>query len=161
AWKINMAGVRDRKRKMVDGLIALHQQKYKESGAELIMGNGRFTAPKMIEVALSDGGTRTIQGRTFIINTGSRARIDDTLGVADARPMTHIETLELGELPEHLVILGGGYVGLELAQAFRRFGSRVSVVERIRALIHREDQDVTDAVEQLLRDEGIDVLTGT
>ena len=71
------------------------------------------------------------------------------------------KALELGELPEHLIVLGGGYVGLEMAQAFRRFGSRVTVVERNSALIHREDSDVSEAIEQLFRDEGIEVLTGT
>jgi pyruvate/2-oxoglutarate dehydrogenase complex dihydrolipoamide dehydrogenase (E3) component len=158
---INMAGVRDRKRKMVVGLVAIHQRKYRESGAELVMGNGRFVAPKMIEVAINDGGTRTLHGQIVVINTGSRARIDNTPGLSDAAPLTHIEALELGELPEHLIVLGGGYVGLEMAQAFRRFGSRVTVVERNSALIHREDSDVTEAMQQLFRDEGIDVLTGT
>ena len=161
SWKTNMAGVRERKRKMVDGLIAMHQQKYKESGAELIMGNGKFVAPKTIEVTLDGGGTRTLRGDLVVINTGSRARIDNTPGLSDAQPMTHIETLELGELPEHLIVLGGGYVGLEMAQAFRRLGSRVTVVERNSELIHREDSDVTEAMQQLFRDEGIEVLTGT
>src|SRR5262249_51231439 len=127
---IDMAGVRARKRKMVDGLIELHLQKYRASGAELVMGNGKFVAPKTIEVALNGGGTRTLQGKMVVINTGSRARIDNTPGLFDAKPLTHIEALELGELPAHLIVLGGGYVGLELAQAFRRFGSRVTVVER-------------------------------
>ena len=159
--QINMAGVRERKRKMVDGLIAVHLQKYKESGAELIMGSGRFVAPKTIEVALNGGATRTLTGPTVVINTGSRARIDNTPGLSDARPLTHIEALELEEVPEHLIVLGGGYVGLELAQAFRRFGSRVTVIERNSALIHREDPDVTEAMEQLFRDEGIEVKTDT
>ena len=160
-WKVDMAAVRDRKRKMVDGLVALHLEKYRESGAELVMGHGRFVAPKTIEVALNAGGTRTLRGQTVVIDTGSRARIDDTPGLAESRPLTHVEALELDHLPEHLIVLGGGYVGLELAQAFRRFGSRVTVVERNGALIHREDPDVTEAVEQLFRDEGIEVLTGT
>src|SRR4029077_15127656 len=102
-----------------------------------------------------------LRGEIVVINTGSRARIDNTRGLSDSRPLTHVEALELGELPEHLIVLGGGYVGLEMAQAFRRFGSRVTVVERNSALIHREDSDVTDAVEQLLRDEGIEIRTGT
>jgi pyruvate/2-oxoglutarate dehydrogenase complex dihydrolipoamide dehydrogenase (E3) component len=158
---INMAVVRERKRKMVDGLVKLHQQKYKESDAELIMGNGRFVAPRTIEVALNGGGTRTLEGKTVVINTGSRARLDSTPGLADLRPLTHIEALELEEVPEHLIVLGGGYVGLELAQAFRRFGSRVTVVERNSALIYREDADVREAMEQLFRDEGIEVKTDT
>ncbi len=160
-WKVDMAAVRDRKRRMVDGLVEMHLAKYRESGAELVMGQGRFVAPMTIEVALNAGGTRTLRGQTVIIDTGSRARMDDTTGLAEARPLTHVEALELGQLPGHLIVLGGGYVGLELAQAFRRFGSRVTVVERNSALIHREDPDVTEAVERLFRDEGIEVLTGT
>jgi pyruvate/2-oxoglutarate dehydrogenase complex dihydrolipoamide dehydrogenase (E3) component len=160
-WKLDMAAVRDRKRKMVDGLVAIHLDKYRESGAELIMGSGRFVAPKTIEVALNSGGNRTLRGKTVVINTGSRARIDDTPGLSESRPLTHIEALDLDQLPDHLIVLGGGYVGLELAQAFRRFGSSVSVVERNAALIHREDQDVTEAMEQLFRDEKIEILTET
>ena len=157
---IDMAAVRDRRRKMVDGLVAIHLDKYKESGAELIMGSGRFVGPRTVEVSLNAGGTRTLRGRNVVINTGSRARVDDTPGLADSRPLTHVEALELDCAPEHLVVLGGGYVGLELAQALRRLGSRVTVVERNGALIHREDPDVTEAVEQLFRDEGIEVRTG-
>jgi pyruvate/2-oxoglutarate dehydrogenase complex dihydrolipoamide dehydrogenase (E3) component len=160
-WKVNMAAVRDRKRKMVEGLVELHLAKYRESGAELVMGQGRFVAPKTIEVALNAGGTRTLRGQTVIIDTGSRARMDDTAGLAEARPLTHVEALELDELPGHLIVMGGGYVGLELAQAFHRFGSRVTVVERNGALIHREDPDVTEAIERVFLDEGIEVQTGT
>ena len=85
-WKVDMAAVRDRKRKMVDGLVEMHLEKYRESGAELVMGQGRFVAPKTIEVALNAGGTRTLRGQTVIIDTGSRARIDDTPGLAEAAP---------------------------------------------------------------------------
>ncbi|MBN9120593.1 MAG: FAD-dependent oxidoreductase, partial [Planctomycetes bacterium] len=158
---IDMATVRDRKRKMVDGLVAAHLQKYRDSGAELVMGNGRFVGPRTVEVALNAGGTRTLRGENVVINTGSRARIDDTPGLRDSRPLTHVEALELDRTPGHLIVLGGGYVGLELAQALRRLGGRVTVVERNGALIHREDVDVTEAVEQLFRDEGIEVRTGT
>lgn len=160
-WKVEMSIVRDRKRKMVDGLVAMHVAKYKASGAELVMGTGRFVAPKTIEVALNAGGTRTLHGQTVVINTGSRARLDDTPGLKEANPLTHIEALELDQVPEHLIVLGGGYVGLEFAQAFRRLGSQVTVVERNGSLIHREDADVTEAMEQLFRDEGIEVVTGT
>lgn len=159
-WTVDMAVVRDRKRAMVDELVAIHLKKYRESGAELVMGQGRFVAPKTIEVALNAGGTRTLRGQTVIIDTGSRARMDDTPGLAESRPLTHVEALELDHLPERLIVLGGGYVGLELAQAFRRFGGRVTVVERNGALIHREDPDVTEAIERLFRDEGIEILTG-
>jgi pyruvate/2-oxoglutarate dehydrogenase complex dihydrolipoamide dehydrogenase (E3) component len=160
-WKIDMAAVRDRKRKMIDGLMDLHRAKYKSSGAELVMGHGRFVAPKTIEVALTAGGTRTLKGKTVVINTGSRAKVDDTPGLRDARPLTHVEALELDHLPGHLLVLGGGYIGLELAQALRRLGSRVTVVERNEALIHREDRDVTEIIEAVFKEEGIEVATGT
>jgi pyruvate/2-oxoglutarate dehydrogenase complex dihydrolipoamide dehydrogenase (E3) component len=158
---IDMTAVRNRKRKMVNELVESHLHKYRTSGAELIMGNGRFVAPRTIEVALNAGGTRTLRGTNVIINTGTRARIDGTPGLSDSRPLTHIEALELNRLPEHLIVLGGGYVGLELSQAMSRLGSRVTVVERNGSLIHREDSDVTEAVEELFHEEGIEVLTGT
>jgi pyruvate/2-oxoglutarate dehydrogenase complex dihydrolipoamide dehydrogenase (E3) component len=158
---VEMTVVRDRKRRMVQDLVDLHLANYRKSGAELVMGTGRFVAPRTVEVSLNAGGTRTLRGRDVLIDTGSRARLDaDTPGLADARPLTHVEALELDQLPGHLVVLGGGYVGLEFAQAMRRFGSRVTVVERSAALLHREDADVSEAVESLFRDEGIDVVTG-
>jgi pyruvate/2-oxoglutarate dehydrogenase complex dihydrolipoamide dehydrogenase (E3) component len=86
--RIDMISVRDRKRKMVDGLVAAHLQKFRASGAELVMGTGRFVAPKTIEVNLNAGGTRTLRGANVVINTGSRARIDDTPGLRDASPLT-------------------------------------------------------------------------
>ena len=161
SWSLDMAVVRERKRKMVEGLVEMHLSKYRASGAELVMGQGRFSAPKTIEVALRDGGIRVLRGANVVINTGSRAKIDSTPGLLEAKPLTHIEALELDRLPEHLIVLGGGYVGLELAQAFRRFGSWVTVIERNPALIHREDADVSEAMTQLFADEGITVFTGT
>ncbi len=98
-WKVDMAAVRDRKRRMVDGLVEMHLAKYRESGAELVMGQGRFVAPMTIEVALNAGGTRVLRGQTVIIDTGSRARMDDTTGLAEARPLTHVEALDLGRAP--------------------------------------------------------------
>ena len=148
---IDMVTVRERKRKMVKDLVDTHLHNYKESGTEMVMGQGKFVGPKTIEVALNDGGTRTLRGKAVIINTGSRARIDSTPGLSDTRPLTHVEALELDRLPDHLIVLGGGYVGLEFAQAFRRLGSRVTVVERNAALLHQEDADVSEAIEQLSR----------
>ena len=157
--RIDMAAVRDRKRKMVAGLVDMHLENYKKSGAELVLGSGRFVAPKTVEVALTDGGMRTFQGENVVINTGTRATIDPTPGLNEARPLTHIEALELDHVPGHLLILGGGYVGLELAQAMRRFGSQVTIVERNNRLAHREDADVSEALHQLCQDEGINVVT--
>src|SRR5260370_1422183 len=158
---IDMVAVRERKRNMVKELVDVHLHNYKGSGAELVMGQGRFVAPKTIQVQLNDGGTRTLRGKTVIIDTGSRARIDSTAGLSDARPMTHVEALELDRVPDHLIVLGGGYVGLEFAQAFRRLGSRGTIVDRNPALLHNEDADVSEAVDKLFKDEGIAVATGT
>jgi pyruvate/2-oxoglutarate dehydrogenase complex dihydrolipoamide dehydrogenase (E3) component len=156
---INMEAVRQRKRDMVQDLVEAHLANYKASGAELIMGSGRFVGPKTLEVTLADGAKRLLHGKHVVINTGTHATIDSTPGLTEANPMSHIEALELDRIPEHLLVIGGGYVGLELAQAMRRFGSRVTVIERNPRLIHREDQDVSEAMQQLFKDEGIDVLT--
>ncbi len=155
---VDMAKVRQRKREMVEGLVALHLDLYRKSGAELIMGDGRFVAPKTLEVRLRDGGTRVLTGERVFLNLGTRATIPPIAGLADARPLTNIEVLELDRLPAHLIVLGGGYVGLEFAQAYRRFGSRVTVVEHGPQLAGREDPDVADAIGQLFGDEGIEVL---
>src|SRR6266404_7043157 len=155
---VDMAKVRQRKRDMVEGLIALHLDLYQKSGAELIMGDGRFVAPKTLEVRLRDGGTRVLRGERVFLNLGTRATIPPIAGLADARPLTHIEALELDRLPAHLIVLGGGYVGLEFAQAYSRFGSRVTVVEHGPQLAGREDSDVAEAIGRLFADEGIEVL---
>ena len=160
-WKVDMPAVRERKRAMVDALLAMHLGKFRASGAELVLGHGRFVAPRTIEVALHDGGTRVLSGEIVVIDVGTRARIDPIPGLPEARPMTHVEALELDVVPGHLLVLGGGYVGLELAQAFRRFGSRVTIVERNDRLAHREDRDVSEALQGLFFDEGIDVAAGT
>jgi pyruvate/2-oxoglutarate dehydrogenase complex dihydrolipoamide dehydrogenase (E3) component len=155
---VNMAKVRQRKRQMVEGLVAMHLELYKKSGAELIMGEGRFVAPKTLEVRLNDGGTRVLTGERVFLNLGTRATIPPTPGLVDAAPLTNIELLEVDRLPAHLIVLGGGYVGLEFAQAYRRFGSRVTVLEHGPKLAGREDADVADAIGQLFSDEGIEVL---
>jgi pyruvate/2-oxoglutarate dehydrogenase complex dihydrolipoamide dehydrogenase (E3) component len=157
--RIDMSGVRDRKRKMVDGLVEMHLDIFKASGTELLKGSGRFIGPKTIEVALTDGGTRVLRGEKVIISTGSHATIEPIPGLSEARPLTHIEALDLDYIPEHLLIIGGGYVGLELAQAMRRFGSHVTIIDRNARLAHREDQDVTDMLHDMFREEGIEVVT--
>jgi len=158
-WKIDMAVVRERKRKMVSGLVDMHLDLYKKSGAELVLGSGHFVGPKTIEVALTGGGTRFFRGENVVINTGTRATTDPIPGLAEATPLTHIEALELGDIPTHLLIIGGGYVGLELSQAMRRLGSAVTIVERNDRLAHREDSDISEALYELCKDEGIDVVT--
>jgi pyruvate/2-oxoglutarate dehydrogenase complex dihydrolipoamide dehydrogenase (E3) component len=153
-----MRAVRERKRSMVSGWNAVYLDNYKKSGAEFILGSGRFVGPGTLEVTLAEGATRQLRGTNVIISTGTRAVLDETPGLVDAQPLTHIETLELDDLPEHLLVIGGGYVGLELSQAMRRFGSKVSLIDRNDRLLHREDDDVTEALQQLFEDEGIDLV---
>jgi pyruvate/2-oxoglutarate dehydrogenase complex dihydrolipoamide dehydrogenase (E3) component len=158
---IDMAAVRQRKRDMVNREVEFHLQNYKAAGVELVMGGGRFVAPKTLEVKLNDGGTRVLAGDRVFLNIGTHAAIPAVPGLEAARPLTHIEALELDYLPSHLVVLGGGYVGLELAQAYRRFGSRVSVIQSGPQLMSREDPDVADEMRRLLSEEGIQFLLQT
>jgi len=156
----DMKRVLARKRDMVDGLIAMHLDAYKASGAELIMGTGRLIAPKTIEVNLNNGGTRVLTGDRVVLNLGTHATIPEVPGLAGAEPLTNVEALELDRLPDHLVVIGGGYVGLELAQAYRRFGSRVTIIEMGPQLAGGEDPDVAAALQEMLHDEGIAVHLG-
>ena len=154
----DMPGVQHRKRRMVEELVKVHLDRYEASGAELIMGQARFVAPKTVAVALRDGGTRKLAGERVVLSVGTRATIPGVPGLTDARPMTHVEALDLERVPEHLIVVGGGYVGLELAQAARRLGSQVTVIERGRQLAGREDRDVGGALLDLFGDENIRVV---
>jgi pyruvate/2-oxoglutarate dehydrogenase complex dihydrolipoamide dehydrogenase (E3) component len=155
---VDMAKVLQRKRAMVEGQIADHLQRYEASGAELIMGNARVVGPKTVVVLLNQGGTRLLGAGKLFLNLGTHATLPPVPGLADAQPLTNIEALELDRLPGHLVVLGGGYVGLELAQAYRRFGSPVTIIQHGPQLADREDPDVSAEVRGILEAEGIEVL---
>lgn len=157
-FQINMPAVRDRKRRMVQGLVDTHLALFKKSGAELIMGSGRFVGPKILEATLPDGTKRLLRGRNIVIGTGTHAAIGDIPGLISAQPLTHVEALELDVVPEHLIIMGGGYVGLEFAQAMRRFGSKVTLIDRNHRVIHGEDDDITEGLQSLFQDEGIELV---
>jgi len=159
-FTVDMTGVRNRKRSMVSSLNHVYLENYKKTGAEFILGTGRFVGPRAVKVTLADGTTRELRGTNVIISTGTRAALESISGLVDAQPLTHIEALELDELPEHLVVIGSGYIGLEMSQAFRRFGSKVTVVGRSERLLRREDEDVTEALHSLLDDEGIEFALG-
>jgi len=158
---VDMEGVRRRKREMVAALVAIHVNKYKSTGAELVMGEASFTGPKTFVVKLNEGGERTITAEHIFLNLGTHAAIPPVPGLQDAAPMTNIEILELDRLPEYLIVLGGGYVGLEFAQAYRRFGSKVTILQRSAQLIPDADPDVAEELQRLLALEGIDILTAT
>ena len=155
--KVDMTRVHRRVREVVDGMVDINAKAFDASGFDLILGTGRFVGPRRIQVAMNDGRERVVEGVHVFINTGTYAAIPDTPGLRDAAPMTHVEALELDSLPEHLIVIGGGYIGLEMAQAFRRLGSNVTIVQEAPRVAMREDADVTDAIESILTNEGINV----
>jgi pyruvate/2-oxoglutarate dehydrogenase complex dihydrolipoamide dehydrogenase (E3) component len=158
SFRVNMSTVRDRKRRMVQGLVDTHLALYKQSGAELIMASGRFVGPRTLETTLPDGTKRLLTGRNVVIGTGTHAAIENISGLASSRPLTHVEALELDTVPKHLIVLGAGYVGLEFAQAMSRFGSRVTIIDRNHRVIHGEDDDITEGLQSLLEDEGVELV---
>jgi pyruvate/2-oxoglutarate dehydrogenase complex dihydrolipoamide dehydrogenase (E3) component len=157
--RINAHTILERKRQMVQGLVQLHLDKFKANGVQLLLGEATFVAPLTVQVAGADGETVTLTAEKLFLNTGSKAALPEIAGLREARPWTHVEALEFDIVPEHLVVLGGGYVGIELAQAFRRFGSHVTILHRGPRLLEQGDEDVSAALTGLLEDEGIEVLT--
>jgi pyruvate/2-oxoglutarate dehydrogenase complex dihydrolipoamide dehydrogenase (E3) component len=160
APKVDMATVRRVKREMVERQVTKHLENYRTSGAELIMGEARFSAPKTLEVSLPGGGARTLTAEKIFLNLGTHAAIPNVPGLVEAKPLTHIELLEIDHLPAHLIAIGGGYAGLELSQAYRRFGSEVTIIESGPQLMSREDNDVAQEIQRVCADEGIRVLLG-
>jgi pyruvate/2-oxoglutarate dehydrogenase complex dihydrolipoamide dehydrogenase (E3) component len=156
--RIDMRAVRHRKQDMIDREVALHLKAYRDSGAAIIMGSGRFVGEKTIEVALHDGGRRLLNASEVVLNLGSHAALPDIPGLQAAGALTHIEALELDEVPPHMIVLGGGYTGIEMAQAYRRFGGNVTIVEPGQQLMGREDADVAEEIARILSGEGIEIL---
>jgi pyruvate/2-oxoglutarate dehydrogenase complex dihydrolipoamide dehydrogenase (E3) component len=144
---------------MVERQVAKHLGNYKASGAELVLGSGRFVAAKTLEVSVQGGGSRTLTADKIFLNVGTHAAIPKVPGLAEARPLTHIEALELDYLPAHLIVIGGGYAGLELSQAYRRFGSQVTIVESGPQVMSREDADVSQEIRRILTEEGTEIHT--
>jgi pyruvate/2-oxoglutarate dehydrogenase complex dihydrolipoamide dehydrogenase (E3) component len=158
---VDLAAVRERKRAMVAGARENYASRLAQDGLELIEGEARFTGPKTVEVALIDGGTRRLGAEVVVIDAGTRPRPLTIPGADDVPVLDSTSIMELDELPEHLIVLGGGYIGLEFGQMFRRFGSEVTVIQNAVRLMMLEDEDVSDEVAALLRDDGIAVLTSS
>src|SRR5579884_1390246 len=159
---VDMRAVRQRKRDIVDSFRAGSERRLRETaGLTLLMGDATFTAPKTIEVALREGGSRRLTAETIFINTGGRPAVPPLAGLETVPALDSTSIMELDQVPAHLLVLGGGYVGLEFGQMFRRFGSRVTVVQRGKQLLGREDPDVADAVAGILREDGIEILLRT
>jgi pyruvate/2-oxoglutarate dehydrogenase complex dihydrolipoamide dehydrogenase (E3) component len=160
AVSVDMEVVRQRKRAMVDGLVEMHKNRYKATGARLVMGRAKFIGPKTLEVHLVDQEDEVrIDAERVFLNIGTHASIPAVPGLEECDPLTHIELLELSHLPRHLVVVGGGYVGLEFAQALHRFGSKVTILQRGPHLLTDQDHDVSDEIQRILVSEGIDVVT--
>jgi pyruvate/2-oxoglutarate dehydrogenase complex dihydrolipoamide dehydrogenase (E3) component len=159
---VDLAQVRHRKQAIVDDFRTAAQRRLeKAENVELIFGEGRFLAPKVVEVTLKRGGARTLTADLIFINTGCRPARPALAGLDSVEALDSTSIMELGALPEHLLILGGGYIGLEFGQMFRRFGSAVTVVQRGKQLLGREDTDVAEEVQKVLQEDGIQVLLQT
>src|SRR6516165_6273206 len=156
---VDMVQVRQRKQAIVEEFRTGGQRRLETTeNVELIFGEGCFTAPKVVEVALRAGGTRTLTADAIFINTGGRPARPALSGLDSVDALDSTSVMELGAVPEHLLVLGGGYVGLEFAQMFRRFGSAVTVVQQGKQLLAREDPDVAEEVLKVLQEDGIEVL---
>jgi pyruvate/2-oxoglutarate dehydrogenase complex dihydrolipoamide dehydrogenase (E3) component len=127
-------------------------------GVELVIGRARFVDAKTVEVSIESGATRRLSAPTIFLNVGARPAVPSVSGIESVSFLDSTSVMELDTVPEHLLVLGGGYIGLEFGQMFRRFGSRVTVVQRGAQLLAREDADVASAVADILREDGIDVL---
>ena len=157
---VEMEGVRRRKREMVDGLIEIHRAKFAAPNLDFQFAEGLLVGPRTVEARLPDGGRKRFVAERLFLNLGTHATIPGVRGLAETAPLTHVGALELDRLPSHLIVLGGGYVGVEFAQAFRRFGSKVTVLEYGSQLLGREDLDVAEAVHAIFEEDGIDVVLG-
>ena len=156
--RVDMERVRERKREIVKMFRTGSEKRLEDAGVELIQGEARFTGERELAVRVKDGGERAVRAELVFINTGCRPAIPDTPGLNDIRWLDSTSIMEVARAPGHLLVVGGGYVGLEFAQMFRRFGSQVTVVQREGQLLSREDSDIAAHVLEILRDDGIAVL---
>ena len=155
---VDMVSVRQRKRDIVDSFRTGGEKRLHDAGVEVIMGEARFAGRKDLEVRLNSGETVRLSANNIFINVGARPAPPPVEGLDSVPTLNSTTIMELDEVPEHLLVLGGSYVGLEFAQMFRRFGSEVTVVQRGTQLLSREDTDVAEAVAEIMRQDGIEVF---
>jgi pyruvate/2-oxoglutarate dehydrogenase complex dihydrolipoamide dehydrogenase (E3) component len=158
---VDMRRVHERKQAIVDDFRGSGERAIKAAGVELIMGEASFTGPKSLRVMRADGGTREIAADLIFINTGARPATPDLPGIEAVPTLDSTSIMELDDVPEHLLVLGGGYIGLEFGQMFRRFGSQVTIIQRGPHLLAREDADIAAAVARILEADGVEVLLNT
>jgi pyruvate/2-oxoglutarate dehydrogenase complex dihydrolipoamide dehydrogenase (E3) component len=158
--RVNLEQVRARKRKIVEQFRRSNEERFASGQPELVRGEARFVAQKEIAVALKNGGERRMSAETIVINTGGHPTVPKLEGLSEVPFLDNVSLMELSAVPEHLLILGGGYEAVEFGQMFRRFGSEVSLIERGKHLLSREDADISEAVEAILREDGLTIETG-
>jgi pyruvate/2-oxoglutarate dehydrogenase complex dihydrolipoamide dehydrogenase (E3) component len=159
---VDMPEVRRRKRAMVDSFRESGVKRIEATeGLDLISGEASFTGPKSLAVRTNDGEELTLDAESIFINAGAGPANPPIEGLDSVSTLNSTSIMELGEVPDHLLVLGGSYVGLEFAQMFRRFGSEVTVIQRGPQLMGREDPDVAEAAAEILREDGIEVLLKT
>jgi pyruvate/2-oxoglutarate dehydrogenase complex dihydrolipoamide dehydrogenase (E3) component len=159
---VDMEQVRRRKQAMVEDFRAGVQRRLEDAeNVDLIFGEAHFTGPNVVEVRLNAGGTQTLTADTIFIDTGARPARPRITGLDSVRPLDSTSIMELQEVPEHLLVLGGGYIGLEFGQMFRRFGSAVTIVHHGKQLLDREDPDVAAEICKILQADGIEILLET
>ena len=159
--RVDMERVRARKRKIVEEFRASGEKRFASGQPELVRGEARFVGPKEIAVALKAGGERRLIAETIVIDTGDSPVVPKIQGLDGVPHLDNVSLMELDAVPEHLVVLGGGYLAVEFGQMFRRFGSVVTMIEKGKHLLSREDPDVSEAVEAILREDGLTLATGS
>ena len=160
--QVEMAKVRQRKQAIVDSFRnGSQRQLEKTEGVDLLLGEASFSGPKTVQVRMKSGETRHLTADKIFINTGGRPEKPPVAGLDSVPTLDSTSIMELDILPEHLLVLGGGYIGLEFGQMFRRFGSAVTVVQRGKQLLAREDTDIAEEVTKILREDGVEVLLET
>jgi pyruvate/2-oxoglutarate dehydrogenase complex dihydrolipoamide dehydrogenase (E3) component len=155
---VDMSRVRERKRAIVRSWRESGEMRLEKAHVELIRGEASFTGPGQILVALHGGGERQLSAPQFFINTGTHSGAPAIEGLKTVPYLDNESIMELDYVPEHLLILGGGYIGVEFSQMFRRFGSKVTVIQAGPQLLREEDQEVAEEVVKILRQDGIEIL---
>lgn len=159
--EVDMRKARELKRAMVnDFREGLESSLAKTENLELIRGHALFTGPKRVELNLTDGNTCALEGSQIFLNVGTRPLIPDLEGLDTVPYLDNQSIMELDEVPESLLILGGGYIGLEFGQMFARFGTKVTILDHGKRFLPREDDDVAEAILKILKEDGIDVRSG-
>ncbi|MFF5860670.1 dihydrolipoyl dehydrogenase family protein [Streptomyces sp. NPDC012751] len=158
--EVDVRMLRSHKDGVVADMVALNHQQFLDSGMDLVLGTARFVAERTVGIDLNDGGRRVVRGADVVIDTGTVPHMPSVPGLAGAAPLNSETIMDLERIPERLVVIGGGYVGLEFAHMFAAFGSEVTVLDRGPRLLPREDADISGVLTECLREDGVEVLTG-